>query len=108
MRRDNVNAGMAWKALLAAGGDTKKAYSEYIRLHHASTGRLAPGCDNRDLQRFYGRHLPDIVFHALRLAYAFEAAGQTTFDLRMTPAMWEAVRSITKLVTGGGEHGGAS
>jgi len=37
----------AWKR---AGGDRKRTYSEYIRLFYQMTGKLAPGCDNADLQ----------------------------------------------------------
>ena len=48
-----VNSALARQALLLAGGDRKAAYSRYIELHYKQTGRLAPGCDNRDLQAFY-------------------------------------------------------
>ena len=44
---------LARQALLLAGGDRKAAYSRYIQLYFRQTGRLAPGCDNRDLQAFY-------------------------------------------------------
>ena len=44
---------LARQALLLAGSDRKAAYSRYIQLYFRQTGRLAPGCDNRDLQAFY-------------------------------------------------------
>ena len=44
---------LARQALLLAGGDRKAAYSRYIQLYFRQTGRLAPGCDSRDLQAFY-------------------------------------------------------
>ena len=44
---------LARQALLLAGGDRKAAYSRYIELHYRNTGKLAPGCDNKDLQAFY-------------------------------------------------------
>ena len=44
---------LARQALLLAGGDRKAAYSRYIKLHYKNTGKLAPGCDNKDLQAFY-------------------------------------------------------
>lgn len=50
---NKVNPRMALVALERAGGDRKRAYSEYIRLMFQTTGRLAPACDNRDLQAFY-------------------------------------------------------
>lgn len=44
---------LASQALKLAGGDRKAAYSRYIELYFQRTGRLAPGCDNKDLQEFY-------------------------------------------------------
>ena len=44
---------LARQALKLAGGDRQIAYSNYIKLYFSQTGRLAPGCDNRDLQAFY-------------------------------------------------------
>ena len=44
---------LARQALKLAGGDRKVAYSRYIQLYFSQTGRLAPGCDNMDLQAFY-------------------------------------------------------
>ncbi len=44
---------LARQALKLAGGDRKIAYSNYIKLYFSQTGRLAPGCDNKDLQAFY-------------------------------------------------------
>jgi hypothetical protein len=44
---------LARQALLLAGGDRKAAYSRYIELHYRNIGKLAPGCDNKDLQAFY-------------------------------------------------------
>lgn len=49
-RPERVNPRLAAEALRRAGSDRQKLYSEYIRLHYQSTGSLAPGCDNRDLQ----------------------------------------------------------
>jgi hypothetical protein len=46
---------LARQALKLAGGDRKIAYSNYIKLYFSQTGRLAPGCDNRDLQAFYNK-----------------------------------------------------
>ena len=44
---------LARQALKLAGGDRKAAYSRYIQLYFRQTGRLAPGCDSKDLQAFY-------------------------------------------------------
>ena len=44
---------LARQALKLAGGDRKAAYSRYIQLYFRQTGRLAPGCNNKDLQAFY-------------------------------------------------------
>jgi len=44
---------LARQALKLAGGDRKAAYSMYIQLYFRQTGRLAPGCNNKDLQAFY-------------------------------------------------------
>jgi len=44
---------LARQALLLADGDRNAAYSRYIQLYFKQTGRLAPGCDNKDLQAFY-------------------------------------------------------
>ena len=41
------------KALINAKGDHKAAYSQYIILRFHQTGKLAPGCDNKDLQAYY-------------------------------------------------------
>ena len=46
---------LARQALLLADGDRKAAYSRYIQLYFRQTGRLAPGCDNKDLQAFYNK-----------------------------------------------------
>jgi len=48
-----VNPAWARQALINAKGDRKAAYSRYIELHYRNTGRLAPGCDSKDLQAFY-------------------------------------------------------
>jgi len=48
-RPERVIPSLARLALVRAQGDRKKAYSEYIRAHYQATGRLAPGCDARDL-----------------------------------------------------------
>lgn len=52
---EKVNPAMAREVLRRAKGHRKAAYSEYIRLTFQATGKLAPGCDNRDLQAFYER-----------------------------------------------------
>lgn len=52
---NKVIPALARQALKIAGGDRKAAYSRYIELHYKQTGRLAPGCDNRDLQAFYDK-----------------------------------------------------
>lgn len=44
---------LARQALLLADGDRKATYSRYIVLHYRDTGKLTPGCDNKDLQEFY-------------------------------------------------------
>ena len=44
---------LARQALKLAGGDRKVVYSRYIQLYFRQTGRLAPGCDSKDLQAFY-------------------------------------------------------
>lgn len=45
-----VNASIAIQALRLAKGDLQAVYSQYIKVHFRQTGKLAPGCDNRDLQ----------------------------------------------------------
>lgn len=50
---NKVIPALARQALLLAGGDRKAAYSRYIQLYFRQTGRLAPWCDNKDLQAFY-------------------------------------------------------
>lgn len=52
-----VNPAWARQALINAKGDRKAAYSRYIELHYRNTGRLAPGCDNKDLQAFYEKEV---------------------------------------------------
>lgn len=46
---------LARQALELAGGDRKVAYSRYIQLYFRQTGKLAPGCNNKDLQAFYDK-----------------------------------------------------
>ena len=48
-----VHPSMACEALKRAKGDRQVAYSRYIQLTFRATGRLAPGCDNKDLQAWY-------------------------------------------------------
>lgn len=48
---------LARQALKLAGGDRKAAFSRYIEVHYRNTGRIAPGCDNRDLQAFYDKEV---------------------------------------------------
>lgn len=52
---DKVDPTMARTALRLAGGDRNAAYSYCIQLNWRTTGRLAPGFDNADLQAFYDR-----------------------------------------------------
>jgi len=47
---ERVNPYLAVEAWKRAKGDRGKVYSEYIRLYFQTTGKLAPGCDNKDLQ----------------------------------------------------------
>jgi len=54
-----VSADAARLALANAGGDRQAAYSRYIQLHYQATGRLAPECDNRDLQAWYDANLQE-------------------------------------------------
>jgi len=46
---------LARQALELAGGDRQVAYSRYIQLYFRQTGKLAPGCNNKDLQAFYDK-----------------------------------------------------
>lgn len=48
-----VHQVMAYEALKLAGGDRKKAYTQYVKLMFRTTGSLNPRCDNNDLQAFY-------------------------------------------------------
>lgn len=48
-----VNLKLVDEALKRANGDKRAAYSNYIKLCYRQTGRLAPGCDNKDLQAYY-------------------------------------------------------
>lgn len=48
-----VYPGLADAAYEAVKGDRQAAYNQYIKLHYRQTGRLAPGCDNKDLQAYY-------------------------------------------------------
>lgn len=34
-------------------------YTHYIRLNYSATGKLAPGCDARDLMAWYSIHMPE-------------------------------------------------
>lgn len=54
---DKVNGLLARQAWELAKGDRKAVYSRYIQLHWRATGRLAPGCDSRDLQAWLERNL---------------------------------------------------
>lgn len=45
-----VHKGLAIQALRLAKNDRKAVYSQYIKVYFRHTGKLAPGCDNRDLQ----------------------------------------------------------
>lgn len=47
---------------IAAMGETKRRtelYTHYIIRHFRATGRLAPGCDFRDLLAWYEQNMPD-------------------------------------------------
>ena len=48
-----VNPQRATQALINAKHDSQKAYSQYIILCYRQTGKLAAGCDSKDLQAFY-------------------------------------------------------
>jgi len=48
-RPERVIPSLARLAIERARGDRARVYSEYIRAHFQATGRLAPGCDARDL-----------------------------------------------------------
>ena len=52
---DRVIPKVADEALKRANGDRKAAYSQYIWLRYSVTGKLAPGCDNKDLQDYYNQ-----------------------------------------------------
>lgn len=34
------------------------AYTQYIKIHYRHTGRLAPGCDAKDLVAWYKQNMP--------------------------------------------------
>jgi len=48
-----VHPHKAREALRRAKDDRQAAYSRYIQLTFQTTGSLAPGCDNKDLQAWY-------------------------------------------------------
>lgn len=52
---DKVNPVLAKMALRMANGDRKSAYGKCVQLSWQTTGRMAPGFDNKDLQAFYDR-----------------------------------------------------
>ena len=52
---------MAIKAYENANGDLAKVYSEYIRLYYKCTGRLAPGCDAKDVIKFIKENVNDVL-----------------------------------------------
>lgn len=54
---NKANPLLAKQALINANFDRKAAYSNYIKLYYRQTGKLAPGCDNKDLQAFYDMHV---------------------------------------------------
>lgn len=56
---NKVNSVIARQSLKNADEDRQKAYSQYILLMYRSTGRLAPGCDAKDLQAFYDQEDED-------------------------------------------------
>jgi len=48
-----VHPKLADEALKRANGERTAAYSNYIKFYYRCTGKLAPGCDNADLQEYY-------------------------------------------------------
>lgn len=52
---NKVHPAIAKRALELANGNKQAAYSRYIQLYFRQTGKLAPGCDNKDLQAFYDK-----------------------------------------------------
>ena len=57
----NVIPSMAIKAYENANGDLAKVYSEYIRLYYKSTGKLAPGCDAKDVIKYIKENVNDVL-----------------------------------------------
>lgn len=57
----NVIPSMAIKAYKNANGDLAKVYSEYIMLYYKSTGRLAPGCDAKDVIKYIKENVNDVL-----------------------------------------------
>mgnify|MGYP007082076485 FL=1 len=51
--KNKVHSEAARQAIINADGQRNAAYSQYILLMYRSTGRLAPGCDAKDLQAWY-------------------------------------------------------
>jgi hypothetical protein len=49
---------LAEKAIKLAK-DANCAYSEYVRLYYQSTGKLASGCDSRDLIAWLKANMPE-------------------------------------------------
>ena len=54
-----VNSGLAQRAVGYASS-RQTVYSELIKLNYQATGRLAPGCDNKDLQAWIDLNMPDV------------------------------------------------
>lgn len=54
-----VNKGLAIQALRLAKNDRQAVYSRYITVYFRHTGKLAPGCDNRDLQAWIDNYLKE-------------------------------------------------
>lgn len=54
---DRVNPHLAKRAIEAVG-DRRAAYSQCVILSYQSTGRLAPGFDNKDLQAWIDINYP--------------------------------------------------
>lgn len=50
---NKVNPSIAMQALINAKFERQAAYSNYIKLYYRQTGKLASGCDNKDLQAFF-------------------------------------------------------
>ena len=55
---ERVNPNFAGVAVKKAKSPNE-CYSQYIILHYRHTGKLAPGCDNRDLLAWLELNMPE-------------------------------------------------